>query len=112
MIRLLATSTLALGLVLGCGGSGKPRGMTGGDTGTGGSSEDTGGSGGVKPSGMGGSTGGSPGTGGAATGGASGGDTGGAGGMSTMSDAAMSIDSGPDAMSVAGDGGVMLGGEV
>jgi hypothetical protein len=113
MARLLATSTLALTLIaLGCSGGAKPHG---GDTvGTGGSNEETGGSpgtGGAKPSGLGGSTGGSSATGGAggsATGGA--GDTGGAGAMSDAS--MMSIDSGADAMSMAGDGGVMLGGEV
>jgi hypothetical protein len=117
MVRLLATSTLALTLVaLGCSGGAKP---PAGDMGTGGATEDTGGSpgtGGSKPSGVGGSTGGSGDTGGAggsATGGS--GDTGGAGGAGGMSmaDAAMmSIDSGADAQSTTGDGGVMLGGEV
>jgi hypothetical protein len=116
MVRLLATSTLALTLIaLGCGSGARPNGS--GDTGGAGEPQDTGGSpgtGGTKPSGMGGSTGGSSATGGSSgsTGGSSGGDTGGAGGMS-MSDAAMmSIDSGADAMSSSGDGGVMLGGEV
>ena len=113
-LRLLGPS-LAL-LALACSSTNPPRNPGGGDTGGAPDETETGGSGGsTKPSGMGGSTGGSKGsTGGAvgSTGGASGGDTGGAGGMSMVPpDAAMSIDSGPDAMSK-GDGGVMLGGEV
>jgi len=113
MVRLLATSTLALTLVLGCGsGARTPAGSNGGEGGEAGSTETGGspGTGGTKPTsttgGSTGSTGGSMGSTGGSTG-----DTGGAGGAMSMPDAMMSVDSGPDAMSL-GDGGVMLGGEV
>jgi hypothetical protein len=129
MIRVLATSTLALGLlVLGCGGSDKkPTGPTdtggaaGSDEGSGGATAGTGGTktggtgGSTTPTGTGGmvSTGG---TGGGETGGSGGADTGGsAGSGSDPADASTSTDAippGPDAMSMMGDGGSALGGEV
>jgi hypothetical protein len=113
MVRLLATSTLALTLVLGCSsGARPPAGSNGGEGGEAGSTETGGstGTGGAKPTST---TGGSTGSTGGSTGstGGSTGDTGGAGGTMSMPDAMMSVDSGPDAMSK-GDGGVMLGGDV